>query len=627
MLRLAKALPFFNSPSDDAAFIVPTNGFQISVPTRHGLDNYHGPGTVFQGLLTLQLAKPIRAPCRLRVLFSGLHTMPLSDASSSSSSSPISPSSASSEPRLSSESSKQGHSKAVALQQHNLFEIEHVLVHDEPLQVKRHTFMFNIRFPKVNLPASMTDGDRFVVYSLHAELTFQTTPGDSSTQARISSPAVQLKYLPLIPTCIPHYPVIEMAQVMDPHTNQQLFKAVIDSPQRGVCPGESLPFSLTLTNSSDIELQSIQLNLIRVISYPLTSAPASPSSSPSSASLSNNGSLTAEPSIVHTLMIPVSKMNNKNSTWLETIQYAVPTTLGLIPTTNKIITPLYKVDYFLSVSIPIASRGSGLASWFTPSTKNPPPVDISLIRNAAGTTATGTGAASESTAAKEGLTSRAGSRKSSVDKIIKASLHIDRISTLNSTLKWPTLIQLPLIPVIIGTVPYTVTERQLRWPIPSYLDVMDRPCFIRDRFEEEMMQHLESLETLIADEEDEDEDEIENIIQAAARKSSSSGESDEDEQRAHSRIPARFRDDGKKANRQKWNASSSSPLGLGTPPPSPPSSSPIAGGAGAMHHPHMLPRVGRRSMSPKSGGLSKELLLEMHHTKIQQNIQAELQNS
>ncbi|KAF9171767.1 hypothetical protein BGX20_006961 [Mortierella sp. AD010] len=483
-------------------------------------------------------------------------------------------------------------------QQQVIFETEHILIQDEPIQVKRHTFMFNIKFPRVNLPPSMMDGDRSVVYSVHGELIFQTTPGDISTQSTLLSPKVHLKYLPLIPTSIPHYPVIEMTQVMDPYTNQLLFKTVIESPQRGVCLGESLPLSLTITNSSETELQSIHLSLVRVISYP-------PASTASLTSNNNNNISQAitDPVTVHTATIPISNTSNKNTTWLETIQFKVPTNLGLVPTTNKVITPLYKVDYYISVSIPVASRSSGLASWFTPAVKGPPPVDISLVRTAAG--ATGTGNENEN----DSLNPRIGTRKNSIDKFIKANLQLDRITTLNSTMKWPTLIQLPLIPVIIGTVPYSISEKQLRWPIPNYSDVEDRPRFIRDRFEEEMIQHLESLETLIAEEEDEQH--IEDLVQAA-RKSASSEESEGDDQRARSRVPERFRDGGAQSRRK----SSLSYSGLDTPPPSPPSTSPMSAGT--------LPRVGRRSMSPKASRLSKELLLEMHHSRIQQNIHAGL---
>ncbi|KAF9110312.1 hypothetical protein BGX27_006518 [Mortierella sp. AM989] len=589
MYRLSR-ISFFGVTPEDAlaqSFLVSTNGFNISAPIKNGLDNYHGPGTVFQGQLNLQLAKPISGPCCLRVVFSCSHNIPTSPESPSQST----------ETRLSSDS--QG--LKTGLQSQSLFEIEQILVQDEPMQVKRHAFMFNIKFPRVNFPASLLDGNHSVVYSIHGELSFQTIPGDASTQSNLVSPKVHLNYLPIVPTSIPHYPVIEMTQVMDPYTNQSLFKATVESPQRGVCPGESLPLSLTITNSSDTELQTIHLSLVRVITYP-TDTLSNPSNIPP---------ITTDPVTVHTATINIANASNKNTTWLESLQFKIPNNLGLVPTTNKVITPLYRVDYYVSVSLPVASRSTGLASWFTPSVKNPPPVDISLVRTAAGATGTET---------ENGSSNLRGSvRKNSMDKIIKANLHIDRITTLNSTLKWPTLIQLPLVPVIVGTVPYNI--KNLRWPIPNYLDVEDRPRFIRDRFEEEMMQQLERLETLIAEEDDEEL--IGDLVQAA-RRSASSEESDEDEQRARSKIPARFRGEGATQSRRKGSLSSS---GLDTPPPSPPSSSPMSGldGTGRPRT-NTLPRVGRRSMSPKASGLSKELLLEMHHSKIQQSIHAGLQD-
>ncbi|KAG0253606.1 hypothetical protein BG011_006256 [Mortierella polycephala] len=602
MLRLARSLSFFHTYEDAQtiaqSFLAPTNGFNISVPTRNGLDNYHGPGTVFQGQLNLQLIKPIRTPCRLRVVFSGIHHVTPEQPLSSS---PVD----FNDPRQSSECAGMQQQQQQQQHQHCLFEIENVLIYDEPIQVKRHTFMFNIKFPRVNMPASMVDGERSVIYAIHGELTFQTNPEDPSTETTLVSPAVHLKYLPLVPTSIPNYPVIEMAQVMDPYSNRVLFKATLQSPQRGVCPGESLPLSLTIANSSETELQSIHLSLVRVISYLVADT----------ASLITHHS--PEPITVHTVTIPISQAPNKNSTWMEALQFPVPTSLGLIPTTNKVITPLFKVDYYLSVSMPVASRNTGLASWFTNSIKGPPPIDISLIRNATGSekeTKTGPDNSIDLS------NSCAGSRKSSFDKVIKANLHMDRITTINSTMKWPTLIQLPFIPIIIGTVPYSVTERQLRWPVPNYLDVTDRPCFVRDRFEEEMMQQLKSLETLIVEEDDEQM--IENIVQAAKR-STSSDESDEED----SKIPERFRN-GRGATRRRG---SQPMLGLGTPPPSPPSLSHIItidgtvnGSNGVRSGIHTPPRVGRRSMSPKSGGLGKGLLMEMHHSKIQQNIQSDV---
>jgi len=79
------------------------------------------------------------------------------------------------------------------------------------------------------------------MYAVHGDLVFQTNPDDALSQVTLASPAVNLKYLPLVPTSFPHYPVIEMTQVMDPYSTRQLFKAAVESPQRGVCPGRLQP--------------------------------------------------------------------------------------------------------------------------------------------------------------------------------------------------------------------------------------------------------------------------------------------------------------------------------------------------------------------------------------------------
>ncbi|KAF9401462.1 hypothetical protein BGZ94_005206, partial [Podila epigama] len=374
---------------------------------------------------------------------------------------------------------------------------------------------------------------------------------------------------------------------------------------------ETLPLNLTITNLSLTELHTIFISLVRVISYPNLNAPTQPGA----ATAPKN--IPLESTTVHTITIPVSKTPNSTSTWSEPLQFKLPTDLGLVPTTNKIITPLFKVDYYISVSMPVASRHAGIASWFTSAVRGPPPpVDISLIPGVGGD-----GQAATGTTQKQHKGSFSSGDKGGV---LKINLLTDRITTLNSNMKWPTLIQLPLIPVIIGTVPYSISERQLRWPIPNYIDVNDRPCFIRDRFEEEMMQQIESLETLMMQENDEKE--IEEIIQAI--KSTSSGESDEEEGRLQSRVPERFRTGGR-----RYRKGSLSSSGLGTPPPSPPSSaSPMAmmetvmnGTQSGMMPPrsghNTLPRMTpKRSMSPKATGLGKELLLEMHHSKVQQTI-------
>ncbi|KAG0020482.1 hypothetical protein BGZ82_011585 [Podila clonocystis] len=629
MLRLTKSFPFFQAQEESLAstFIAPSNGYNISVPTRNGLDNYYGPGTVFQGQLNLQLMKPIKGPCRLRVILACTQTIgdvaltsssPGEDRARTSSSSPRASQS-------SDTSSTGSHKHGQYPPPRTVFAVEHILLQDMAMAIKRHTFLFTVKFPMCNFPPSFQDGDRSLVYSVHSDLTFLTQPEDPSSESMLSCAAIQIKYLPMVPTSIPKYPVIEMAQAVDQTTNQVMFKASLESEQRGFCPGETLPLNLTITNLSLTELHSIHLSLVRVISYPAlasSSAPCSPGSGSASGLEAATSTIGPQPesTTVHTITIPVSKTPNSTSTWVEPLQFKLPSDLGLVPTTNKIITPLFKVDYYISVSVPVASRSAGIASWFTSAVRGPPPpVDISLVRSEGATGSDPTTNTSSTTTIRQGQRRASSGEKSG----LKLNLLTDRIATLNSNMKWPTLIQLPLIPVIIGTVPYRISERQLRWPIPNYMDVNDRPCFIRDRFEEEMMQQIEHLETLMLQEGDEKE--IEDLIQAAI-KSVSSGESDEDESRAHARIPARFRTGG-----QKYRKGSMSSSGLGTPPPSPPTSSPMAmmetvmaGGSTSRSGHNTLPRMTpKRPMSPKAAGLGKELLLEMHHSKVQQTIPRE----
>ncbi|KAF9409822.1 hypothetical protein BGZ94_001844, partial [Podila epigama] len=111
MLRLAKSLPFFHAQEESPAqqFLAPSNGYNITVPTRHGLESYYGPGTVFQGQLNLQLIKPIKGPCRLRVVLACTYTSgnsaSLNDPNNPPASSPTASLNASPRPSNSSETS------------------------------------------------------------------------------------------------------------------------------------------------------------------------------------------------------------------------------------------------------------------------------------------------------------------------------------------------------------------------------------------------------------------------------------------------------------------------------------------------------------------------------------------
>ncbi|KAF9896376.1 hypothetical protein BX616_007579, partial [Lobosporangium transversale] len=165
VIEMAQVMdPYTNRPLFKASLESPQRGVcPVTTPTRHCIDNYYGPGTVFQGQLNLQLAKPIHGPCRLRVVFACLHTMPPPEhIHHPPTAQPQSGRSSSTEERgrASSDSSSQGQKSIGSShhhppQQYSIFEIDHVFVEDEPLHVKRHAFLFNIKFPKVNMPASM----------------------------------------------------------------------------------------------------------------------------------------------------------------------------------------------------------------------------------------------------------------------------------------------------------------------------------------------------------------------------------------------------------------------------------------------------------------------------------------
>lgn len=156
MLRLTKSFPFFQAQEESLAstFIAPSNGYNISVPTRNGLDHYYGPGTIFQGQLNLQLLKPIKGPCRLRVILACTQT--IGDIASSTTTS-TSPGEDRSSPRASqsSETSSTGsHKHSQYPPPRTVFAVEHILLQDMAMAIKRHTFLFTVKFPMCNFPPS-----------------------------------------------------------------------------------------------------------------------------------------------------------------------------------------------------------------------------------------------------------------------------------------------------------------------------------------------------------------------------------------------------------------------------------------------------------------------------------------
>ncbi|KAG0379207.1 hypothetical protein BGX24_001315 [Mortierella sp. AD032] len=365
---------------------------------------------------------------------------------------------------------------------------------------------------------------------------------------------------------------------------------------------------LKVENNSDITLQAIRLALVRQISFPSHSG--SPKVAGNLAS-SSHSVYTSFPNpistTVHTATIPVAKVSNSNSTWTQQLQFRIPSNLNLLPSINQSITPLLNVEYFIVPSLPIPQRQGGFVS---------------------------------------------------------------RLAATSSS-KSPTVLQIAPTPITLTSVPAYSDGRKCSRPIPHHLEVEDRPTFVRDRFEEEMIQQLSSLESLVMDDGDDDDLDIDLLVEEACRRrsrhrrdGSSSEDSDdaveeedvdeedeEDDPRFMSRVPPRFRQPYRLSSLPITAMGNSS--GLGTPPPSPPyhlvkamsdesmmmvqtmrersvtrnraTSNPITNAAAA------LPSIAaasialggrgerRSTLGPQScGGLSKDLLMDLHQSKEQQ---------
>src|SRR5690554_3559334 len=111
---------------------------------------------------------------------------------------------------------------------------------------------------------------------------------------------------------------------------------------------------LNVDNATQTELHSIRLTLIRQVSYAAPASPSSPPPSPSLAAVDGHHQhehhalysyTTPDSTIIHSTTIPIAKVPNSNSSWSQQLQFRLPTHKGLIPSINKAITPLLKVDY------------------------------------------------------------------------------------------------------------------------------------------------------------------------------------------------------------------------------------------------------------------------------------------
>lgn len=202
---------------------------------------------------------------------------------------------------------------------------------------------------------------------------------------------------------------------------------------------------------------------------------------------------------------------------------------------------------------------------------------------------------------------------------------------------------------MLTSVPSYADGRKSR-PIPHHMEVEDRPTFVRDRFEEEMIQQLSRLESLVLDDGDDNDLDIDLLVEEACRRQSrrdagssedSDGDEDDDEEEGEveedSRVPARFR----KPYRNSSLPTPPSNSGLGTPPPSPPYLAKAMSDDSMMvqtirerpfarnmafnnlngAQPPSIATVaalgGRSTLGPKACGLSKDLLMDLHQSKGQ----------
>ncbi|KAF9113041.1 hypothetical protein BGX27_002347 [Mortierella sp. AM989] len=586
---------FTKSPSNSASSFVTPHDFTITLVSKNGKAQYYGPGAIIQGQVQLSLAKPITSPCQLQVIFA-CHQTILPHALSNNA------------PERNDTSSQEEDQSTL------LFEVENLLLDNQILPAcrKQGAFHFSIKMPLCSYPPSIEDGQRSINYSIHAQLCFETDPGNSSSRTSVSSNPIKVMYLPLVPTVVPNSswtapPTVTAVASLGPAstpTFETNTKVMIDTThcpvvinasvkcKTGVCIGEFISLILEIENLSHIDLQSIHLALVRQISYAIEpSSDANPTSRTSPYTYTTPDSTT-----IHNVTIPVAKVSNAGSSWNQQLQLKVPTDMGLTPSIGTTITPLLKVDYFVLVSIPIPQRHNSLIGRLISSTRKRPHMDLSIFN------------ASPSTLIEAPLPSPG-----------HASHTLPR-QNFDQTLplKVQAAIQFTPIPIVVGTVPSHNCHKKLKWPIPNYLEVTDRPKFVRDRFEEEMVQHLSSLESLIMEEDDVD---IDELVQAA-RKSSSSEESDEDDDCMQSRVPARFRSYSRATAHTKGSLSFS---GLGTPPPSPPQEPTSM--IDDVHLIHSLtessaiPRgmqISSRVPRHRSTGLGKDLLVTMHHNKMHQ---------
>ncbi|KAF9149980.1 hypothetical protein BG015_008205 [Linnemannia schmuckeri] len=642
-----------HSSANIAATYLAPSGLSISLATKNGQPRRYGPGTIIHGQVNLSLSKPILRPCQLRVVFSCTTTLDLTaEAADHNNNKDDLPSSSTPVPTT------------------TIFEVEHLLIDDQTLPAcGRHAPLhFCVKLPLCNYPPSMEEGERLVSYTLQAILSFDADLGNGSiVKASTSSTPNKIMYMPHVSyaaamvggaqqarpgvtnaaavataSCRPtpsSAPLHETGGqlVVESRSGTKTINASVQS-KTSVCIGDHTSMILKVENDSDITLQAIRLALVRQISFP-----SSPNNSPKIAgSLSSHSVHTSSSSsytspistTVHAATIPVAKVSNRNSTWTQQLQFRIPSHLNLLPSVNKSITPLLNVEYFIVLSLPIPQRQGGFVSRLAASTRKRPSIDLSIFHSHSSSPPSSTTASDASHLLS---TSPPGS------------------SDVSSSSKTPTVLQLAPIPITLTSVPSYADGRKSR-PIPHHMEVEDRPTFVRDRFEEEMIQQLSCLESLVMDDGDDDDLDIDLLVEEACRRrrrrdASSSEDSDDDngdegaeseeeDEEEDSRVPARFR----KPYRNSSLPTPSSNSGLSTPPPSPPYLAKAMSDDAmmvqtmrersfarnmAISNSNALPSIaavaalgGRLPLSstlgPKACGLSKDLLMDLHQSKGQQ---------
>lgn len=297
--------------------------------------------------------------------------------------------------------------------------------------------------------------------------------------------------------------------------------------------GDTIAMVLRIINNSHVDLHSIHLALVRKTSYAMLAIPActtfppSPQLTPVGLESRSDEDCYTPPELttIHTATIPVARVSNAGSTWAQQLQFRLPSHLRL-PTIGQSITPLLKIDYFIRISIPIPQRHTSFVSRLTAGSRKRSHLDFSALDATPLYTTT-------------------------------PAPPIDVQQLQSSSQGSSSTLQFAPIPVVIGTVPLNGHHRRSR-VVPSYRDVTDRPAFVRDRFEEEMMEDFSNMESLLA--RDDDSDDTDSSGHASGEESDDSYHYDSD-----SKVPSRYRSH-QSASRPGILRSMS---GLGTPPPSP----------------------------------------------------------